>query len=218
MTRLIRNRSLTIVLWLQGHVSKNITVFVRYLYICLIDELFWRTVLYVERLQETVNVHVHSLGRPCQAHISLKMVIQEMRLFAWNIDFVHVPYHVVLNRVQFALLDRLKTRSSNFSTSNTCSTVLPGGNVLMYTVTYPSTEHSVLCERWSSRQESSQVIEKDESQTLCNQCAEKVSLPADCWRWGGRWPRKLRGNSSPSRRTTPPSAQGLHAPLSADGG
>ena len=61
-------------------------------------------------------------------------------------------------------------------------------------------------------------IEKDESQTLCNQCAEKVSLPADCWRWRGRWPRKLQGNSSPSRRTTPPSAQGLHAPLSADGG
>ena len=35
-------------------------------------------------------------------------------------------------------------------------------------------------------------IEKDESQTLGNQCAEKVSLPADCWWWGGRWPRRLR--------------------------
>ena len=79
-----------------------------------LDELFWRTVLYVERLQETVNVHIHSLGRPAQAHIPLKMAILEMRLFAWNIDFVHVPYHVVLNHVQFALLHRLKTRSSNF--------------------------------------------------------------------------------------------------------
>ena len=27
-------------------------------------------------------------------------------------------------------------------------------------------------------------IEKDESQTIWNQCAEKVSLPADCWWWG----------------------------------
>ena len=49
-----------------------------------------------------MNVHVHSLGRPAQVHISLKMAIQEMRLFAWIIDFVHVPYHVILNRVQFA--------------------------------------------------------------------------------------------------------------------
>ena len=66
-------------------------------YICLIDEFFWRTVFHVLRLQETVSVHVHNLGRP-----SLKMVIQEMRLFAWNIDFVHVLYRVTPHRVQFA--------------------------------------------------------------------------------------------------------------------
>ena len=40
-------------------------------------------------------------------------------------------------------------------------------------------------------------IQKNGSQTLCNQCAEKVSLPADCWWWGGRWPRRLRISSVP---------------------
>ena len=38
-------------------------------------------------------------------------------------------------------------------------------------------------------------IQKDESQTLSKQSAEKVPLPAGCWRWGGRWQRWLRGRS-----------------------
>ena len=109
--------------------------------------LFWRTVLYVEHLSENIKVDVHSFGRPAEAHLFLKKAIREVRGFVCNIVFAHVPYHVDLKRVRFGLLERFENHIVDFPLSNTCSVVLPGGNSLMYTESYPSTEDSVLCER-----------------------------------------------------------------------
>ena len=121
------------------------------------------------------------------------------------------------NRVRSALLDRLKTIPLNFQFQYLFNGTARKDCVDVHESTLQL--RTLCCTNGDPLgKKLLRYTEKDGSQTLCHQCAEKVSLPSDCWWWCGRWPRKLRHASrlSPSR-TTPPSAQGLHAPLSDDG-